>query len=181
MNLKPEILNTLTDALRPSEWHNTLYCKSWFPGARYAKHDYDIFPVKAKSFNAERIIPSRCESNSSCNVLSPRGYSFNPCVFCSVFSPRPACKGVEGLARVGSRAALSFAFAFLRRAWRSGERAAGCWQWRRCVSLCWRWQLLMNALRRVMCSARSKQPKLFIDAVFLASACVSRATVHELL
>ena len=26
-----------------------------------------------------------------------------------------------GLARVGSRAALSFAFAFLRRAWRSGE------------------------------------------------------------
>ncbi|KAK7877598.1 hypothetical protein WMY93_031683 [Mugilogobius chulae] len=35
-------------------------------------------------------------------------------------SPRPASKGVEGLARVGSRAALSFAFAFLRRAWRSG-------------------------------------------------------------
>uniref|UniRef100_A0A7N9CWM9 HERC2 n=1 Tax=Macaca fascicularis TaxID=9541 RepID=A0A7N9CWM9_MACFA len=35
-------------------------------------------------------------------------------------SSRPAGKGVEGLARVGSRAALSFAFAFLRRAWRSG-------------------------------------------------------------
>ncbi|XP_060089857.1 E3 ubiquitin-protein ligase HERC2 isoform X3 [Heteronotia binoei] len=35
-------------------------------------------------------------------------------------SPRPVGKGVEGLARVGSRAALSFAFAFLRRAWRSG-------------------------------------------------------------
>ncbi|CAB1323676.1 unnamed protein product, partial [Coregonus sp. 'balchen'] len=34
-------------------------------------------------------------------------------------SARPASKGVEGLARVGSRAALSFAFAFLRRAWRS--------------------------------------------------------------
>lgn len=28
---------------------------------------------------------------------------------------------MEGLARVGSRAALSFAFAFLRRAWRSGR------------------------------------------------------------
>uniref|UniRef100_U6CQV1 E3 ubiquitin-protein ligase HERC2 n=1 Tax=Neovison vison TaxID=452646 RepID=U6CQV1_NEOVI len=35
-------------------------------------------------------------------------------------SSRPTGKGVEGLARVGSRAALSFAFAFLRRAWRSG-------------------------------------------------------------
>uniref|UniRef100_A0A3B3QN49 E3 ubiquitin-protein ligase HERC2 n=1 Tax=Paramormyrops kingsleyae TaxID=1676925 RepID=A0A3B3QN49_9TELE len=35
--------------------------------------------------------------------------------------PRPAGKGVEGLARVGSRAALSFAFAFLRRAWRSED------------------------------------------------------------
>ncbi|XP_011836890.1 PREDICTED: E3 ubiquitin-protein ligase HERC2-like [Mandrillus leucophaeus] len=39
---------------------------------------------------------------------------------------RPAGKGVEGLARVGSRAALSFAFAFLRRAWRSGEDADLC-------------------------------------------------------
>ncbi|MBN3299656.1 HERC2 ligase, partial [Amia calva] len=41
-------------------------------------------------------------------------------------STRPAGKGVEGLARVGSRAALSFAFAFLRRAWRSGEDADLC-------------------------------------------------------
>uniref|UniRef100_A0A3Q3VWY8 E3 ubiquitin-protein ligase HERC2 n=1 Tax=Mola mola TaxID=94237 RepID=A0A3Q3VWY8_MOLML len=41
-------------------------------------------------------------------------------------SPRPASKGVEGLARVGSRAALSFAFAFLRRAWRSGDDADLC-------------------------------------------------------
>lgn len=31
-----------------------------------------------------------------------------------------------GLARVGSRAALSFAFAFLRRAWRSGEDSDLC-------------------------------------------------------
>ncbi|KAJ0032136.1 hypothetical protein NQD34_002217 [Periophthalmus magnuspinnatus] len=41
-------------------------------------------------------------------------------------SPRPASKGVDGLARVGSRAALSFAFAFLRRAWRSGDDADLC-------------------------------------------------------
>ena len=32
----------------------------------------------------------------------------------------------EGLARPGSRAALSFAFAFLRRAWRSGEDGDLC-------------------------------------------------------
>ncbi|XP_028645043.1 E3 ubiquitin-protein ligase HERC2, partial [Grammomys surdaster] len=41
-------------------------------------------------------------------------------------SARPTGRGVEGLARVGSRAALSFAFAFLRRAWRSGEDADLC-------------------------------------------------------
>lgn len=33
---------------------------------------------------------------------------------------------VSGLARMGSRAALSFAFAFLRRAWRSGKKGALC-------------------------------------------------------
>ncbi|XP_077153037.1 E3 ubiquitin-protein ligase HERC2 isoform X1 [Ranitomeya variabilis] len=43
-----------------------------------------------------------------------------------VHSSRPVGQGVEGLARVGSRAALSFAFAFLRRAWRSGEDADLC-------------------------------------------------------
>lgn len=42
-------------------------------------------------------------------------------VFVCFLSARPVSKGVEGLARVGSRAALSFAFAFLRRAWRSGK------------------------------------------------------------
>ncbi|MCI4375021.1 hypothetical protein PGIGA_G00104220 [Pangasianodon gigas] len=41
-------------------------------------------------------------------------------------SSRPVSKGVEGLAQVGSRAALSFAFAFLRRAWRSGDDADLC-------------------------------------------------------
>lgn len=39
---------------------------------------------------------------------------------------KPAEKATMGLARVGSRAALSFAFAFLRRAWRSGEDADLC-------------------------------------------------------
>ncbi|XP_064637694.1 E3 ubiquitin-protein ligase HERC2-like isoform X2 [Lineus longissimus] len=41
-------------------------------------------------------------------------------------SIKPAEKATTGLARVGSRAALSFAFAFLRRAWRSGEDADLC-------------------------------------------------------
>ena len=34
---------------------------------------------------------------------------------------KPLERATTGLARVGSRAAMSFAFAFLRRAWRSGE------------------------------------------------------------
>ena len=34
--------------------------------------------------------------------------------------------GPQGLARLGSRAALSFAFAFLRRAWRNGEDSDLC-------------------------------------------------------
>ncbi|KAJ8297784.1 hypothetical protein KUTeg_024315 [Tegillarca granosa] len=41
-------------------------------------------------------------------------------------SVKPAEKATMKLARVGSRAALSFAFAFLRRAWRSGEDADLC-------------------------------------------------------
>ena len=32
----------------------------------------------------------------------------------------------EGLAKAGARAALSFAFAFLKRAWRSGEESDLC-------------------------------------------------------
>lgn len=39
---------------------------------------------------------------------------------------KTAEKATTGLARVGSRAALSFAFAFLRRAWRSGEDSDLC-------------------------------------------------------
>jgi E3 ubiquitin-protein ligase HERC2 len=38
----------------------------------------------------------------------------------------PRDRGSHGLARLGSRAALSFAFAFLRRAWRSGEDSDLC-------------------------------------------------------
>jgi len=50
------------------------------------------------------------------------------CVGCSS-EPSPADEPhhpLSGLALVGSRAALSFAFAFLRRAWRSGEDADLC-------------------------------------------------------
>ncbi|XP_052829652.1 E3 ubiquitin-protein ligase HERC2 isoform X3 [Octopus bimaculoides] len=41
-------------------------------------------------------------------------------------SAKPTEKATHGLARVGSRAALSFAFAFLYRAWRSGEDSDLC-------------------------------------------------------
>lgn len=45
----------------------------------------------------------------------------------SFFSlPNPVDRATYGLARVGSRAALSFAFAFMRRAWKSGEDADLC-------------------------------------------------------
>jgi len=37
-----------------------------------------------------------------------------------------AVPATEGLAKVGARAALSFAFAFLKRAWRSGEDSDLC-------------------------------------------------------
>ena len=40
--------------------------------------------------------------------------------------PRMILDPNQGLARLGSRAALSFAFAFLRRAWRSGEDTDLC-------------------------------------------------------
>lgn len=39
---------------------------------------------------------------------------------------KDAEKAALGLARVGTRAALNFSFAFLRRAWRSGEDTDLC-------------------------------------------------------
>lgn len=42
------------------------------------------------------------------------------------FSVRSNEKPTLGLARVGSRAALNFSFAYLRRAWRSGEDVEFC-------------------------------------------------------
>ncbi|XP_034287268.1 E3 ubiquitin-protein ligase HERC2 isoform X1 [Pantherophis guttatus] len=60
------------------------------------------------------------------NVKVKRKSSTIPLPMVDKKSPRSVSKGVEGLARVGSRAALSFAFAFLRRAWRSGEDADLC-------------------------------------------------------
>jgi hypothetical protein len=47
----------------------------------------------------------------------------NVCVFKTLFvslSTKPTEKATISLAKVGSRAALNFSFAFLRRAWRSG-------------------------------------------------------------
>ena len=41
-------------------------------------------------------------------------------------TPATMTSAAQGLARLGSRTALSFAFAFLRRAWRSGEDADLC-------------------------------------------------------
>ncbi|XP_020288916.1 E3 ubiquitin-protein ligase HERC2 isoform X1 [Pseudomyrmex gracilis] len=41
-------------------------------------------------------------------------------------TPRPNEKATLGLARVGARAALNFSFAYLRRAWRSGEDVEFC-------------------------------------------------------
>ncbi len=38
----------------------------------------------------------------------------------------PASNATDGLAKVGTRTALSFAFAFLKRAWRSGEDCDLC-------------------------------------------------------
>lgn len=61
--------------------------------------------------------PPRFDSPASCSVSqSPdtRGTKFQ--------SEQP----MQALARVGSRAALSFAFAFLKRAWRSGEDSELC-------------------------------------------------------
>ncbi|XP_043927990.1 E3 ubiquitin-protein ligase HERC2 [Protopterus annectens] len=60
------------------------------------------------------------------NVMARWKNSNVPILTTEKKSSRPMGKGVEGLARVGSRAALSFAFAFLRRAWRSGEDADLC-------------------------------------------------------
>ena len=41
-------------------------------------------------------------------------------IFIFIFSTKPTEKATVSLAKVGSRAALNFSFAFLRRAWRSG-------------------------------------------------------------
>ncbi|KAL2717183.1 E3 ubiquitin-protein ligase HERC2 [Vespula squamosa] len=43
-----------------------------------------------------------------------------------IFSLQPNEKATLGLARVGTRAALNFSFAYLRRAWRSGEDVEFC-------------------------------------------------------
>lgn len=55
-----------------------------------------------------------------CFVLKEKYLNFVNC------RQRPNEKATLGLARVGSRAALNFSFAYLRRAWRSGEDVEFC-------------------------------------------------------
>ena len=69
-----------------------------------ASDDLDAPPVAPSEQRTSRRLQSR-------NVLS---------------APPSGGRATEGLARLGSRAALSFAFAFLRRAWRSGEDGDLC-------------------------------------------------------
>lgn len=104
------------------------------------QHELWIEPVSAvyKMYVCNKIYRTGCACLShECfphgGLLNTSGVDPCVCLLC-LCSSRPASKGVEGLARVGSRAALSFAFAFLRRAWRSGKNAPRHWQWRRQVA-----------------------------------------------
>ena len=51
---------------------------------------------------------------------------YNLCVCASSPSRTSGSAATAGLAQIGSRTALSFAFAFLKRAWRSGEDVDLC-------------------------------------------------------
>ncbi|KAK0062235.1 E3 ubiquitin-protein ligase HERC2 [Biomphalaria pfeifferi] len=73
------------------------------------------FTALCRQNQAERRAPSKKREANQSNLNKQK---------CSI--AKPVEKATYGLARVGSRAALSFAFAFLRRAWRSGEDADLC-------------------------------------------------------
>ncbi|KAK7097783.1 E3 ubiquitin-protein ligase HERC2-like isoform X3 [Littorina saxatilis] len=73
------------------------------------------FTALCRQTQAERKPPSKKRQANQSNLNKQKSSS-----------SKPAEKATMGLARVGSRAALSFAFAFLRRAWRSGEDADLC-------------------------------------------------------
>lgn len=61
-------------------------------------------------------------------LQSPWYHDNNTCFLCFNIrvSESPGNLATWGLAKVGARAALSFAFAFLKRAWRSGEDSDLC-------------------------------------------------------
>jgi len=62
-------------------------------------------------------------------TISVSGDLNNPIIIillCSYRQVKPQEAVAASLARVGSQAALSFAFAFLRRAWKSGEDTDLC-------------------------------------------------------
>uniref|UniRef100_A0A2C9K806 HECT-type E3 ubiquitin transferase n=1 Tax=Biomphalaria glabrata TaxID=6526 RepID=A0A2C9K806_BIOGL len=73
------------------------------------------FTALCRQNQAERRAPSKKREANQSNLNKQKS---------SI--AKPVEKATYGLARVGSRAALSFAFAFLRRAWRSGEDADLC-------------------------------------------------------
>ncbi|KAK7452260.1 hypothetical protein BaRGS_00039741, partial [Batillaria attramentaria] len=73
------------------------------------------FTALCRQTQADRKPPSKKRQANQSNLNKQKSSSV-----------KPAEKATMGLARVGSRAALSFAFAFLRRAWRSGEDADLC-------------------------------------------------------
>ncbi|CAG5129600.1 unnamed protein product, partial [Candidula unifasciata] len=73
------------------------------------------FTALCRQIQAERRAPSRKRQANQSNLNKQKSTMV-----------KPVEKATVGLARVGSRAALSFAFAFLRRAWRSGEDSDLC-------------------------------------------------------
>ncbi|XP_012936715.1 E3 ubiquitin-protein ligase HERC2 [Aplysia californica] len=73
------------------------------------------FTALSRQNQAERRAPSRKRQANQSNLNKQKSTAV-----------KPVEKATMGLARVGSRAALSFAFAFLRRAWRSGEDSDLC-------------------------------------------------------
>ncbi|XP_025832237.1 E3 ubiquitin-protein ligase HERC2 [Agrilus planipennis] len=79
-----------------------------------SEEEGSIYKRKAHVHNKNRICSETMLSHSyqqQASYLDPLNVHFNP---------------INGLARVGSRAALNFSFAFLRRAWRLGEDVDLC-------------------------------------------------------
>ena len=97
-----------------------------------------IIALRRHKPTSESRSASRKKQNAEANKTAQKRYSSLKytkmfCIYLSVlcisflFSIKTMPeKATASLARVGSRAALSFAFAFLRRAWRSGEDSDLC-------------------------------------------------------